>query len=506
MIDMFDLNLPNLRLYQEDVRDRTRERCRKMRAPIRSILQAATGAGKSVIALDLILRCYQRGRRALFIVSGRVLVDQFEKYLYNAGAPYGVIMAGRGRNDAPIQIASKETLASRALRRNRMELPPADLVIIDEAHESMAPEFAKLLEHYHNAVVIGLTATPALGNGKGLGRLWRGLEMAVSNKQLVAEGWLVPCRVFAPFRPELGGVELDSNGDYKKDQLAERMNKPKITGDVLLHWHKYANGQPTVIFGCNIAHAKAMQRQFMEGGVQLGHIDQSTPDEERADIFRRVKNGELKGFTNVSVARRGLDLPCLAVACVVRPTRSLVLWLQMIGRIRRPWEGKTEAIVIDHAGACDFHCMPDEEIEWDLNAKERVSDRLQDAKDSGKIEKTHTCPECHCCFIGPKCPNCGYMLKAEEIEPKPVVHADGLLVERTGRESIPHAEVQAFWNTCVARAVNGNKKCGYAIHLFVEEHGVVPWLVKPKLKNQLPRKKGVGKMNARECFPSFVRS
>lgn len=504
-----DIIKPILRVYQVDVRDRARSTCsiiKRASKPVRTIIQASTGAGKSVIGLDLMLCAYEKEKTSLFIVSGRALVNQFERYLSGANVPFGVIMSGRGRNGAPVQIASKETLTARAIRKNKMDLPGADLVIVDECHESMAPEWRKLLERYSDSVVIGLSATPAFGNGKGLGAFWNGLECAVSTKKLVEEGWLVPCRVFAPDKPDLSGIRLDKDGEYNKIQLAERMDRPKITGNVLVNWKKYAGDRPTVVFGCTIAHAKHLCDDFNAAGIRFRHIDEKTLDDEREEIFGLIRDGKIKGFTNVGVARRGLDLPCLACACVVRPTRSLVLWLQMIGRIRRPSEGKTDSIVIDHAGACDMHCMPDDEIEWSLDAKRKIGDWLERKKAEGKIEKSHTCPQCLCVFTGPRCPSCGYALREIPKETREIEHADGILVERTqSNKGHAYEDLQKGWNRAVAIAVARNVKIAAAIHIFQPEFGMLPWEVKPQMANMPPRKKDIWQKPARELFPNFLR-
>ena len=496
---------PALRDYQVDVRDRVRATCARLAKPVRCILQASTGAGKSVIALNLMLRCHMLGKRCLFIVSGRVLVDQIEKHLVRANVPHGVIMAGRGRNEANIQIASKETLGVRGIRNKHMKLPAADLLICDECHECMAAEWVKLLDHYKGSVVVGLTATPALGNGKGLGKVWNGLERAVTTQQLVEEKWLVPCIVFAPDKPDLRGVKLDKNGDYQKDALASRMDKPKLTGNVLENWKKLADGKKTVVFGCNIAHALHIHDQFIKAGIRFGHIDQTTEDAAREDIFSAIEDGRMMGFTNVSVARRGLDLPCLEVACVVRPTRSLVLWLQMIGRIRRIWPGKDRAIVIDHAGACDFHCMPDDEVDWRLDAKEKIGDWVERAKEEGTIQKTHTCPTCACVFTGKRCPNCGYTLADKGPAENTIEHADGILVQRDGCSEHNYADMQKGWNRAVGMAVNMDRRIGMAAAIFKDEFGLLPWEVKPRMANLPPRRKGAWQMQAGELFPGFKR-
>jgi DNA repair protein RadD len=501
-LDFSEIIMPILRTYQLDLTGRVRQTCRVIREPIRVIIQASTGAGKSVIALYLMLCAYQRGKRCLFMVSGRLLVDQIEKHLQRANVSYGVIMAGRGRNEALIQIASKETLGARLVRDKRMKLPEADLLIIDEAHESMAGEWVKLIHMYEKAVILGLTATPALGNGKGLGKIYGAMEKAISTAELVAQKWLVPCIVFAPEKPDLRGIKI-VNGDYHKEQLASRMDKPKLVGNVLENWKKHADGKKTVIFGCNIAHAKHIQDEFLSAGIRFGHIDQTTEDNEREDIFGEIENGRMMGFTNVSVARRGLDLPCLEVACVVRPTKSLVLWLQMIGRIRRPWPGKEGCTVIDHAGACDFHCMPDDEIDWSLDSERKIGDWLEERNADPKTPKKVLCPKCACMFTGKRCPNCGFEFAEPPQAENTIEHADGILVERDGRDKPSLAEMQKAFNSAIGFAVHKNRKAGAAARIFSNRFGFPPWDARPRLANLPKRKKGSWQQPAVVVWPNF---
>lgn len=507
MADDF-LVMPKLRDYQIDAVDRARLELLNMDRPQRLILQASTGAGKSVIGLYLTLLAYQKGKRVLFAVSGRALVNQFETHLAGSNVPFGVIMAGRGRNkDAPVQLASKETLAVRGLKNGTMKLPHADLVVIDECHESMARQWRQLIGKYESAVVVGLSATPALGNGSGLGDVWNGMVKTCSTSKLVEQGWLVTCKVFAPDIPNLKGVKFNAKtGDYVRRDLSRRMDRPKITGSVVENWKRHADGRRSVVFACTIEHAKNLCQEFNSAGIPFRHVDQETPDEERAEIFGLIRDRKVMGFTNVSVARRGLDLPCLECACIVRPTRSLVLWLQMIGRIRRPAEGKTDSVVIDHAGACDLHCMPDTEIEWSLDSKQRASDWLQKQKDSGKIERQIVCPTCACMFAaGPVCPNCGHKMQASERGTRKVEAADGILVERTERHvEMSIEEMQRHWNKCIAIAVNKGRTLGMAAHVFAQRcNGKLPWQV-PGL-DYLPTDFGAWKKPAEESFPGFKR-
>jgi DNA repair protein RadD len=178
----------------------------------------------------------------------------------------------------------------------------------------------------------------------------------------------------------------------------------------------------------------------------------------------------------------------------------------MIGRIRRPSKatGKTDCIVIDHAGACDFHCMPDDEIEWSLDPDRKVSDWLKNAKKDGQIARQIVCPKCDCMFQGPRCPNCGFTFKPKPSNTRQVEYADGILVERSGGDSGPSFEdMQRHWNRCIAIAVNKGHKLGAAVGMFAGKYAKKPWEIHG-MKNVPPAGEN-WKMPAEEVFPGFKR-
>jgi superfamily II DNA or RNA helicase len=211
------------------------------------------------------------------------------------------------------------------------------------------------------------------------------------------------------------------------------------------------------------------------------------------------------GFTNVSVARRGLDLPCLEVACVVRPTRSLVLWLQMIGRIRRPSKatGKTDCIVIDHAGACDFHCMPDDEIEWSLDPDRKVSDWLKRARRTDKIASRWSAPSATACSRGRAAP-------IADSRSSPSRRTRGRSSTRTASSSSVRAVTAGHHSRHAAaleqvhrhRGEQGHK-LGAAAHMFAGKYAKKPWEIHG-MKNVPPAGEN-WKMPAEEVFPGFKR-
>jgi DNA repair protein RadD len=498
------ISYPALRDYQIDVRDRCRTAAAQCERPVIGILQAGTGTGKSICALDLLIRCYEKGKRGLFIARGRSLVDQFARHMHYSGVPYGVLMAGRGWTNDPIQIASKDTLEARCLT-GKFPLPEADLVIVDEGHDASSQGYRKLLSRYQDAVVILLTATPCLGNGKGLGAMGaKFLECAVPESLLIQQGWLVPTKVFAPYFPKLKGVSKDRDGDWQRKELAKVMDTSSITGDAVREWKLHGDGRPTVVFCATIEHSEHVRDAFIAAGVPWRHVDQSTEDDEREEIYGQVADGKIYGFSNVAVARQGIDIPPLACAIFLRPTRSFRLYKQMAGRIKRPSPGKIDCVLLDHAGAVYFHgIMPDDDVDWTLDPDATIEDAIKKKREKGELPQIKFCKGCHAIITGLRiCPNCGEPVRNLT---RDIKHKPGVLVpvEGTG-ERRPLEDCQRQWNRALYAAAAKNQPAISAAHIFHHRLKCWPWEVDGLLnvpeQGQVPWRTKV-----RELFPQFYR-
>ena len=207
--------------------------------PGRSILIVApTGAGKTVVGAAIIKPYADAFKSVLFIVHRRELIKQTGKKLRDLRIPHGIILAGvKPRPLERVQVASIQTLHARAMRSSRMEMPPADLIMIDEAHHSCATTYKKIIEAYPKARIVGLTATPCRGDGRGLGGIYETIIELPQVPDLIDQGFLVKTRVYAPAAPDLKGVQTKM-GDYVASQLSRRVNTDKLVGNIIVHWLK----------------------------------------------------------------------------------------------------------------------------------------------------------------------------------------------------------------------------------------------------------------------------
>lgn len=395
----------------------------------RVMLQLATGGGKTVLFSSLAAEFTVRGEGVLVVAHREELLLQAqEKLAAIVDQPVGIIKTGyKPDPSAPIQVASIQTLC------RRFHLPPAGLLVIDEAHHSAADSYIKLLRHYERAYALGVTATPARSDGQGFKTLYDTLICGPSTSELIAAKYLCPYRLFAaPKAVNTAGVET-LGGDYNQRQLAEAVNTSLVLGDLLDTWRKYAKGKKTVVFGVDVAHSRAIADTYLAAGIPAEHLDGETPSDERAAILNRFRRGETLILCNCGIVSEGFDVPSIEAIQCVRPTKSLILWLQIVGRALRPTSEKKYAVIIDHTQNFVFHGLPCDEREWSLDAVSMGGD--------GKW--LIVCPSCDHVFRplsherskgAADCPNCGTRIQLE-----PELEGEG-----NGREleSDEQAEIQ----------------------------------------------------------------
>src|SRR5438477_12418668 len=234
---------PALRPYQSDVIARIWSAIED--AKRRVLLVAPTGSGKTVVAGAVVADAVARGMSVVFLAHRRELVTQASRKLHEVGIDAGIILPGFPmRLSEAVPVASIASLHARAIRSSTIGLPEANLVIVDEAHHCPARTYRRILEAYPNAIVIGLTATPCRGDGRGLGNVFEVLIECPDVAELTRDKFLVPAKLYAPTTPDLKGIPT-ARGDYVEAALAERMDKPRLVGDAVEHWHPPGAPRPT---------------------------------------------------------------------------------------------------------------------------------------------------------------------------------------------------------------------------------------------------------------------
>ena len=341
------------------------------RAPV---LVMPCGMGKTIVAANLILGAVDKGRRVLFLAPRRELVFQTSEKLAALGIPHGIMMAGERPSMMPdVQVASVQTLFARYFRDHddgafARELPRADLIVIDEAHSNMSAMTTRILAAYPNAVRIGLTATPARSDGRGLGEHYDDMVFGPSVADGTDMGMLVPLRYFGANKADLSKVRMQA-GDYHQADLGEAMNQPKLVGDVVQNWLRLCPDRLTVVFAVNRAHAKALQDEFMHAGVSAGYIDGETPNDERHAIFDAMTAGAMRVLCSVDVVSMGWDMPEASCGIIARPTKSIARYLQMVGRIMRIHSSKDclarGTLVLTDRGAVAIQDITRDHKLWD---------------------------------------------------------------------------------------------------------------------------------------------
>ncbi len=378
------------------------------------------------MASAVILAAYTRGKRVVFFAHRRELIKNTRSKLVAAGVPaesIGIMLgAETERLDAPVIVASIDTWRAREHSR-----PPADLVFVDEAHRSCSDTYRMAIAHYRDAgaTVLGLTATPFRSDGRGLGDLYEALEVIATPSQLIAEGFLCAPKVYSlppDKRPDLTGIRT-TGGDYQLDELSARMNTSVLVGGLVSQWQKHAGGRRTVVFAVGVDHSRNIVQSFVDAGIAAEHLDGETPHPERDAILARLASGETLVVSNCAVLTEGWDCPAVKCCTLARPTKNPGLFLQMAGRILRPWEG-VEAIILDHAGLCLTHGLPQDEREFALEPSRPKSENR---------ERPHkVCPSCDAVVPtgSATCVECGHEFPPRELPPE----EPGELVELTTKE------------------------------------------------------------------------
>ena len=361
----------------------------------------ATGGGKTVVFSHIAQSAARKGNRVCILVHRQELLDQASRSLSSMGVAHGRISAGRSMDlSHAVQVASVATLA----RRLHL-LPPEflQLVIVDEAHHTNAGTWAKVVGHFNRAHLLGVTATPVRGDGRGIGEWYQSMVQGPSAAWLTDHGFLANARVLAP--PGFNGAGLRKRmGDFDSRQAEERVTE--IHGDCYSHYCRHLSGQTAIAFCCSVAHAEAVADLFQRQGIAAASIDGSMDSATRRRLLEDLGTGRLKVLTSCALIGEGVDVPSVGGCILLRPTQSVGLHLQMIGRCLRP-SGDKVAVVLDHVGNTLRLGHHLEERDWSLDGIKK--------QDREKTPSVKVCPACFAAMASTAqtCGDCGHVFRAE---------------------------------------------------------------------------------------------
>ena len=401
----------NLRPYQKQAIESLRVRFN--RGDNASILCIPTGGGKTVVFTTIAKSAIKNGKKIMIICDRKELISQAWDNLLRLGLNPTIIAPGYKQYLNNCYLASVDTLI-------RRELPQVDVIIIDEAHKQT---FDKIILKYRERggkppLFIGATATPIRTGGQNsLHELYDSIVEPVNIENLLDTGFLVPARTFAAKR-DFSDVKMTGN-DYNNAALYKKFNEAKLYDGVIEKFKQFANNKKTIVFNVNVEHSKKMVEQFKLNGYSAKHLDGKTPTKERREILEGFKKGEFQILSNCSVLTTGYDEPSIECVIINRATKSLPLWLQMVGRGSRKFEGKNDFIVIDMGSNVYEHGLWEQERTWELEKRRKKNTGVAPVKlcpscEAMNFASARVCHDCETPFPIKK----KKLLKAEFIEVK----------------------------------------------------------------------------------------
>lgn len=362
------------------------------------LLVSPAGSGKSVVIAEIARLTTLKGGRVMFMVHRQELINQ--------------IMESFKTNSVDLNLCTVMTVGK---IRNRLDsLPVPNLIITDETHHSLAKTYRDIYEHYANVPRLGFSATPWRLNGKGLGDVYDAMIEGPDVQWLIDNHYLAPFDYYSVNLIDESKLSKSSTGDYSNKSIDEAVGHT-IYGDVIKTYRDKVDGQQAIVYAHSIAFSKQIAQQFRDAGINAAHCDSKTPQRERDKIMTDFKAGTLKVLSNCDLISEGYNVPDCSCVIMLRPTESLVLFIQQSMRCMRFKPGK-QATIIDHVANYTRFGLPNTPHKWTLKDREK------------KKKSTNTAVEtpikqCAFCFAvipaqSKSCPLCGHEIEVVQSEIK----------------------------------------------------------------------------------------
>jgi DNA repair protein RadD len=452
----------NLRPYQLDAIERVRERIREGQKKV--LVVAPTGAGKTIMFSEILSKAAERGSRSIVLAHRRELVAQTAAKVLACGVEPGVIASGiKPARHRSVQVASLQTLLNRSM-------PEAEIIVVDEAHHhTMSSAYQRVISAYPNAIVLGFTATPWRLDGAGLADVYPSSVLVASPRELRELGFLVPVGGWQYAPIDTRNVKV-KGGDYDAKGVESAAMSAKLFGEIVGEWKEHAGGVRTVLFACTIRHSMALAQAFRDAGVAAEHLDGETPTAERDAILARVKSGATRVLCNVNVATEGWDCPELECCILARPTLSTSLYLQMVGRVLRPFEGKTMARIHDHARCLATHGHPYAERDYSPEKSMRASRKDSEAG----VSRVLKCDKCGSATSRWPCDACSWVPPETNVEHQLAAKRVAIVDVNTPKWSKETQKAQEMLKKAATWKLKTLSEKRHVFEWLVQQHGERP--------------------------------
>ena len=359
------------------------------------LIVSAPGSGKSVVIAEIARLTVKRGGHVLFFVHRQELVKQIKDSFI--------------KQNVDLSHCTIMTVGKVA---NRLEtLPKPNLIIVDESQHSRAMTYCKIFNYYSDVPRLGFTGSPWRLSGKGFKDIYSAMVQGPTTKWLIEHHKLAP---FTVYGYQLGDAELlkrGSTGDYTGKSMDE-FSKSIIHGDIVKSWLKFAKNRKTIVYCHSVNFSKEVAQAFRNAGINAVHADAKTPESKRDKIMADFKKGKIKILCNVELYGEGVDVPDCSCVVLLRPTESLVIYLQQSMRCMR-YQPDKHAVIIDQVGNFEKFGLPDTDYHWSLEDRAKHPHKDEGVTADGPAIKT--CPECFAVIEAENvtCPLCGHDFSAE---------------------------------------------------------------------------------------------
>lgn len=392
----------NLFDYQNDLIDETRNEQRSGNKNV--LLVSPAGSGKSVVISEMARLAVEKGGYVLFLVHRQELVNQI-KHSFEV-------------NEVKKGHYLVTTIGSAINRLTIMKKPT--LIILDEAHHTLAKTYVDILDYFQDVPRLGFTATPWRMNGKGFKSVYDTMVLGKSVQWLIDRNHLAPETIYAPVSL-IDPTKLSNatTRDFTDNEITQSIKKGQL-GSVVDSYNKFGKNGQAILYAHNREYSEKFAAEFVAAGISAVHVDSKTPKKRRDEIMEDFRSGKIKVMCNVDLVSEGFDVPDCSVVILCRPTKSLVLYIQQSMRSMR-YQPNKKAVIIDHVGNFRRFGYPSDDRSWTIEDREKVAKKTDP-------DTIYSCEECFGVFRewdNGHCPYCGapkpdYMIAAEQAEAKQI--------------------------------------------------------------------------------------